>query len=248
VETDLGEGYIKALGNPEGPHTLACEYVGSVLANWLGLPTFDFSIVNLNDDDDIPFRRGGKAKPGPAFISRAEPLGFPWGGTETELRRVVNHFGISGLVAADTWVLNCDRYAPDGRRKNLENVFLIQRAAQERDLILIAMDFTHAFTCGGEINRRIGFIERCKDPNVYGLFPEFRRFLDRDEVRRLAGRMGDFPKTFADELVRSVPTAWEVDRESRNAWSTMISERAHFLADNLEQMLWPQLELDGGTE
>jgi hypothetical protein len=29
VDTDLGEGYIKALGNPEGPHILACELIGS---------------------------------------------------------------------------------------------------------------------------------------------------------------------------------------------------------------------------
>jgi hypothetical protein len=32
VETDQGEGYLKPLGNPEGPHVLACEWVGTQLA------------------------------------------------------------------------------------------------------------------------------------------------------------------------------------------------------------------------
>lgn len=38
VETDQGEGFLKALGNPEGPHVLACELVGTLLAEWMGIP------------------------------------------------------------------------------------------------------------------------------------------------------------------------------------------------------------------
>jgi hypothetical protein len=40
VETDAGEGFLKAMGNPEGEHVLACELVGTFLAEWLGLPTW----------------------------------------------------------------------------------------------------------------------------------------------------------------------------------------------------------------
>src|SRR6266496_5515307 len=81
VDTDCGEGYLKSLGNPEGPHVLACELVGSLLAEWIGLKTLDFSIITVADDDEIPLGKGGFAEPGPAFISRAVP-GFAWGGDE----------------------------------------------------------------------------------------------------------------------------------------------------------------------
>ena len=45
METDAGKGYLKALGGPEGPHTLACEWVATQLARWFGLSTFDFAIL-----------------------------------------------------------------------------------------------------------------------------------------------------------------------------------------------------------
>lgn len=41
VTTDAGPGYLKALGNRGGPHRLAADWVGTQLARWLGLPTFD---------------------------------------------------------------------------------------------------------------------------------------------------------------------------------------------------------------
>lgn len=125
VETDFGDGYLKALGNPEGPHALACELVGSMLADWLGLTTFDFSVIRLTDEDEIPFAKGGKAEPGPAFISRAAQ-GFAWGGEASELKALTNPLEINGLVLLDTWILNYDRHAPDGNRVNRDNVFLIQ--------------------------------------------------------------------------------------------------------------------------
>src|SRR4051794_38425377 len=77
VETDAGTGYLKALGNPEGPNTLACELVGTRLAQWLGLPTLDFALINIDDVDEIPFYNSagemdGRAFPGAAFITREE--------------------------------------------------------------------------------------------------------------------------------------------------------------------------------
>src|SRR5947207_1563076 len=71
VVTDLGPGYLKAIGNPGGEHALACEWVGTQLAGWFGLPIFDFCLIDVTDEIDIPFFKGGQAKPGPAFITRA---------------------------------------------------------------------------------------------------------------------------------------------------------------------------------
>jgi HipA-like protein len=248
VDTDLGEGYLKGLGNPEGPHSLACEFVGSMLADWLGLTTLDYALVEVIEDDEIPFLKGGKVLPGPAFISRDEKTGYPWGGSVKELKSIVNPQEISGLVVMDTWTLNYDRYSPDGKRANRENVFLIQCATRRPQVRLVAMDFTHAFRQGGEINRKVGFIERRRDEKVYGRFPEFDQFLDRKQVRHYSERLGKFSRAEAEEIISKVPAGWEVSPVGSSAWATLITDRAHFVADNIESILWPQLELEGGTE
>lgn len=248
VETDAGVGYLKALGNPEGPHALACEFVGTSLADWLGLPTLDFSLVEVHGDDDIPFLKGGKAEHGPAFISKSEEDGFPWGGSAQELKAISNSQDINGLVAIDTWILNCDRYSPDGTRRNLDNVFFVLHKEAGKGVVLKAIDFTHAFTCGGEINRRIGFIERIQHPRIYGLFPEFRNYLDPDVMRGIAIRLGEFNRVTADRIIGAVPAEWDVNKDSRAAWATFITDRAHFLADHLEEILWPQQGLGGLNE
>jgi hypothetical protein len=59
VMTDAGSGYLKALGNHGSPHYLAADLIGTQLANWLGLPTFEFTIIQVTDLDEIRFLRGG---------------------------------------------------------------------------------------------------------------------------------------------------------------------------------------------
>ena len=44
IITDAGPAFIKAMGNKEGPYVLACEWVGTKLAAWFGLPTFDMTV------------------------------------------------------------------------------------------------------------------------------------------------------------------------------------------------------------
>src|SRR5258707_4221343 len=90
VRTDAGDAYLKALGNRQGPHPLACELVATRLAAWFGVSTFDAAVLPLPVDGiDIPFHRGGKAMPGPAFVTRACP-GLTWGGGEEQLDRLEN--------------------------------------------------------------------------------------------------------------------------------------------------------------
>jgi hypothetical protein len=241
IDTDGGEGYIKALGNAEGPHILACELVGSLLADWLGLPTLDFALIDVTADDEIPFYGGGIASPGPAFISRAEQ-GTTWGGTADELKAAHNQHDISGLVVLDTWVRNCDRYAPEGIRVNRDNVFFVQYPGSKKEVLLKAIDFTHAFACGRALNRQLGFIDNVRDERIYGLFPEFTGFLNREEVRRLATRLSEFGRPLAVEFTARLPNAWEVDNQTKSIWATMIAERAQFVSETIESRLWPQQE------
>ncbi|MDM4013928.1 HipA family kinase [Roseiconus lacunae] len=109
VETDVGRGYLKALGNPDGPHALVKDFIGTHLARELGLPTFDYAIVDVDEIDELPFFRGGIASPGPAFVTRSEG-GTTWGKDLKILGKVGNPEVISGLVVVDTWLRNTDRY------------------------------------------------------------------------------------------------------------------------------------------
>lgn len=239
VDTDAGEGYLKALGNPEGPHVLACELVGTLLSDWLGLSTLTHAIVWVTPEDEIPLAGGGLATPGPAFITKAEE-GFPWGGDEAALRRIRNPQDISRMVVLDTWIRNCDRYRPEPNlRVNRDNVFLTWETEPERVLVLKAMDQTHAFTCGRELTRRIGHMDEIRDTTIFGCFPEFLPFLDRGHVQAAAERVGQMDGEQAGGIVARVPAEWQVEAIVREAWSRFIVERAAFVAANMTSWLWP---------
>ena len=64
VQTDAGPGYLKALGNRGGPHLLAAEWVAVHLARWLGLPTFDFAILEVDETNEVHLGGGKLADPG----------------------------------------------------------------------------------------------------------------------------------------------------------------------------------------
>lgn len=231
VLTDAGEGYLKARGNVGGEHCLACEWVATHLARWFKLPTFDFTLLEVTDLDEIPLYRGGHAQPGPSFITRAES-GEPWSGKGTQLNRLINPQDISRLVVFDTWILNCDRFAPHGRRKpNYNNVFLSEEAPNGY-LMLKAMDHTHAFTCGRELTPRIATLDRIRDPDGYGCFPEFLPRLDQDAFQQALADLALLPRQFVEEIVRSVPREWDVGPDARRALTEFIVQRALYLASN----------------
>jgi hypothetical protein len=214
-----------------GEHCLACEWVATHLARWFKLATFDFALIEVTDLDEIPLFGGGHAQPGPAFITRAE-AGEPWSGKGTALNRLINPQDISRLVVFDTWVLNCDRHAPHVQRKpNYNNVFLSEEAP-DGHLLLKAMDHTHAFNCGRDLTPRIAHLDRIRDPNGYGLFPGFRGRLDRDAFHHAINDLALLPRPFVEEIVRSVPPAWDVSQDTRRALIELIFQRALYLAQN----------------
>ena len=242
VRTDIGDGYLKAMGNPAGEHALACELVGTQLAAWFGLPVFDFAIIQVTEADELPFAKGGFAAPGPAFITRAE-AGEPWGSNVRELRRLTNIEDLSRLVVFDTWTLNCDRHAPNKSRKpNRNNVFLSEEAPKG-ELLLRAMDHTHCFAFGSALTKRISRIDRIRDSNVYGLFPEFREFLDKAVVRQSVRRLRQADRKLLSEITQSIPPQWDVGQVAREALVDLVLGRARYVADCIIDWLWPQQEL-----
>src|SRR5262249_22698378 len=124
VETDAGEGFIKTLGNPEGPHALASEWVGTRLADLLAIPTLDYTLITVEPGVELPMKQGGNALPGPAFISKVD-AGTSWGGGQEQLDAVANKPDLAKLVVLDTWIRNRDRYVRGTRpRRNPDNVWL----------------------------------------------------------------------------------------------------------------------------
>ncbi len=243
VETDSGLAYMKALGNPDGPHALVKEFLGTSFARVLGLPTFDFAIIEVTTIDELPFFRDGNAQPGPAFVTRSE-TGMTWGNDNRMLGKVDNPETISGLVVLDTWLRNTDRFSTHPNRINWDNVFFSTES--ESGLSLRAMDFSHCIEYGGELTQRVLSIDKIRDEQIYGLFPEFRQRITRDHIRRFASNLGNTSQAGITEFVARIPHEWELSTQVRNRLSDFLVQRASFVADSIENCLFdpPQLHLE----
>ncbi|MEX1224743.1 MAG: HipA family kinase, partial [Pirellulales bacterium] len=212
VETDAGRGFLKAMGNPEGEHALACDWVGTQLARWFGLPTLEQAIVDVDEFVDIRLFNGDLAKLGPALATRAVP-GDSWSGEPRQLTKLRNPDDISRLVVFDTWILNRDRHSQD--RQNRDNVFL---SVESGELELLAIDHTHCFgTSGGELSERVAQIENCKDRGVYGRFPEFEKFLNRGVVTQCVEQLGRIDETTVRQIIDEIPDEWQVADRAKSA-------------------------------
>jgi hypothetical protein len=242
IVTDAGPAHLKAIGNPEGEHALAAELLGTQLAQWFGLPTFDFALIQLTDADEVPLHGGTTARPGPAFVTRTA-TGHTWGGGAEELARLENQDDIARLVVVDTWLRNPDRCPPRGevardgpeRRDNLDNVFLAATASGGSRLL--AMDFSHAFTWGRQITGHLATIGVVQERAVYGLFEEFRPYvtsvLIRDSSERLLRLMPDQ----VEKMVGYIPRDWGVTEREASALTSFTIDRARWLSMNLEGLL-----------
>ena len=237
VVTDQGPAYLKAMGNHTGPHILACELVGTQLASWFGLSTFDFTLIEVTEEIELPLDSGGTAQPGPAFITRREE-GTTWGGRAWQLRRLANPQDIPRLIAFDTWTLNADRHPPPGVdwKPNQGNVFLSQEGAPRGRLVLKAMDHTHCFTGVSGLTSHVSSIDRVRDERLYGRFPEFVEYVGTDSLRQAAADMAGITRAEVEQMVERVPREWEVESDAREALVRLVCERASFLSDWLPRL------------
>lgn len=239
VTTDAGRAYIKPMGNRQGPHVLATDWVGTHLAKWLGLSTFEIAILTLGADDVFDLPRGAKAMPGRAFASRALS-GDPWGKSGLQLDQLVNPEDITRMVVFDTWTLNCDRHHHDitVRKPNYDNVYLSSEGVEPGARRLIAMDHGLCFIRSGEdLTTKLANIEKVKNEHVFGLFPEFRDRLREDILNDCATRLCEMDAVTAQAMVDTVPKEWEVSVEVRKEWSELIYQRAGFVATNIRKWI-----------
>jgi len=244
VTTDAGRAYIKPLGNRQGPHVLATDWVGTHLAKWFGLSTFDVAILTLGSDDVFPLpakvHADGRitkysAQPGPAFAAKALP-GDPWGKSGLQLDLLVNPEDITRLVVFDTWTMNCDRHHHDltVRKPNYDNVYLSSEGVEPGKRRLIAMDHGLCFIRSGEdLTAKLDNIDKVQDSHVYGLFPGFHEKLREPIIMDCTSRLREMDAATAEAMIETVPKEWEVSPEARRAWAELIYRRAGFVADNI---------------
>lgn len=255
VVTDAGKGYLKALGNAQGEHALACELIGSSLAEWLGLPTLDFALVNidatrddviLDDDETKPIRSRRRASSGPAFVTKAIES-KSWDGDPVALAELKNPESIAGLVLLDTWIGNPDRHPrrpPEPSlstwtKPNLDNVMLALTPGKKPRRRIVAMDFSVCLYCRGGGLRPTYDDRLVRDDGIYGLFPAFEPFATPERLRPFLARMGQtraLQQHVVDSISR-VPTEWQVDARTSMALQQFLSTRAAYLADNFSRNL-----------
>jgi hypothetical protein len=248
VTTDAGPGFLKALGNHGGPHLLAADWIGTKLAAWLGLPTFETAIIEVTDLDEIHFLNGSLAQPGPAFIAR-EMSGETWGAVKGRLTMLVNPGDVGKLMLFDTWTRNADRYPPDltTRKPNYNNLFFSNAGLPDDHWRLIAMDHTHCFTSGRDLDGKLSRIDVVKDERVYGLFPELLPYLVQpdamNEWNAAVDKLGTLDRAWVRQQIATLPPEWQVEAAGRAALEEFICERANFLLRRYRIMIHPHLNL-----
>ncbi len=248
VETDLSEGYLKALGNKSGPHSLACELVGTKLAEWLGLRVLQYGLIEITAAFQPELGSGVLAEVGPAFITRAEE-GHVWSGITRDLSFVDNPNDVALFVVFDTWTRNCDRYQPrehEKPRQNLGNVFLSHEGAQPGRFILKPIDHGCCFTCDRELSPRN--LTPQFDNQIYGLFPGFRPFARRETALAALDRLESITRPEIEEIIDCVPSQWDVCAATRSIWCDWIYTRARQVRRIIEKELNPVDLVDGVTE
>jgi len=240
IVTDAGKTYLKGLGNPEGPHALASEWLAVNLAKWLGLRTFDFSIMQVRETDEIEMSNGNMVQAGPAFVTRAE-RGNPWGGSADELEHLVNTQDISCLIVFDTWIRNRDRYVP-GVRRHYDNLFLSSEHTQGEARELVAMDHTHAFSNNNELTGKLHQMAFAQDATIYGAFPEFHTFWSEERTAEVLHHLGTCGEVQVAPFIDQLPNEWQVDAAARSALKNLVVDRAHWLASRPPVTFRPQIQ------
>jgi len=236
-KTDATFGFVKALGNGEGEHTLACEFVASSLAAWFGLPVPDFALLTLPEELCYPLPRGAVTKPGPTFVSR-KVTGRTWGGSAEELTDLVNLEAVTWLVVFDTWVRNRDRYlipnASAEPRANYENVFLAE-ADEPNRYRLYAIDHTHCFDDVSEFTRRLADTGRVRDDRTFGLFPAFGPRIRPASLHDCRAKLLTLQTAEVEAIIDLIPSEWQVNAKQRADLADLILHRASYIADRIEQ-------------
>ena len=240
VITDVGNAYLKLPNNPQGTPTVISEFIGTQLAEWFGLPTFEYALMTVSEAELYP-DRADLTSPITVFATREED-GEKWQGSADELKLIVNAKDISRLVVFDTWVGNYDRHSKhmrageEAEHRNDGNVFL-STDAERGKLKLKVYDHTHCHFAILVASPDVDLHQKITDDAVYGLFPEFRPFINRPSVQSAIHQLGQMNQEIARQVVQAVPGEWLDRQEIRDKLAEFIKSRSEFLCQYIESRL-----------
>ncbi len=245
MATDEGNAYVKWPDNLQGPPALSSELIGTGLAQWFGLETFPYCVFDAIPVDAFPDSHD--ETPTPVFATQ-EVHGEPWNGDDGLLTKVENLDDISWLVVFDTFACNYDRHRPcviagqPSAHLNERNVFLSENAAEGRFRFRV---YDHTLCEFALMDASDGdqWRGKIKDPTVYGLFPQFRPYLAREQVAAAAAKLATLDAGTIDAIVDAVPTQWIQQTDTPIHWKEFIEKRAAYVADTIESKLFPQFEI-----
>ena len=78
-----------------------------------------------------------------------------------------------------------------------------------------------------------------KDERVFGCFPEFEAYLDKTEMQAACAKLAVVPKEQLVSAIATIPQAWEVSEDVREAWVEMLAQRASYVAETLVPKVFP---------
>lgn len=246
VELNAGPAYLKAMSDDVHPHGLVAELIGFRLAGAIELPVPPFSVITLSEADARMLGTKTKFRPGPAFVTK-ETHKVSWDGTEGLLRSVANSEAISSLVTLDTVVRNDDRYppmAPNGSAigswsPNTDNVFITDPEGTRENLRILGIDFGRAFSRGKELKPAMVGIEKVQEEAVYGAFPAFKPYLQRQVVLTSLRTLKGLGQAGVREVIGEVPRGWAMRADEVESLGKFVVDRASFLYDHIEEWLFP---------
>jgi hypothetical protein len=232
VLTDAGRAYLKHPMNREGAHALACEWLGTRLAEEFGLRTFETTKIAYDAAAKIELSNG-TANPAECFITKYVD-GYPWNGSASHLQCLDYRDGLTSLVVLDTWLRNTDRRFVQGGQvhRNNSNVFFA-RVPGKKWCSLIAMDFSQLLVPLWPRFDLAMSDSLAADPQVFGLFQEFLPFLRRSPLLAAFDKMRGISGKDLLEIMEEIPDEWGIDEESRTATASFLVKRAAYVVESL---------------
>ncbi|EHS52046.1 hypothetical protein PDO_4922 [Rhizobium sp. PDO1-076] len=243
VKASLVDGSVLFLKGPppvEGDTMLLREWIGTGIAEKMGLPTLDYGYIRSPDIVAHHLARLSHLRTDVIFASH-EATGFAWDRSITQLSVVRNVEDFTTLVVLDTLLRNADRYFIRSNgvpHENSANVFI--RLDQAGNGTLMAIDHTHVL--GSDAVLQSGAAsDKVSDPAVYGMFPEFRQHIDLDVLSTTLDQVNGWSRDDLVELAMTTPPEWGMSAGRAELIGDFLEARVAYIVNNLNALIANEL-------
>ncbi len=220
VRTAEGMAILKCSDSPEGSPALVAEFIGSCLADLVGLDTFDFGLVDFGLSL-VTVEEQQRNLSGTSFVARWVK-GDGWSASIEEWHELSNRTDVTKLILVDTWLRNIDRHFPPHTRP--DNIFIELDGPESR---MIAMDFTHAMLIRNVLNGRPP--PNIKDPTVFGRFAVLDQYVTPTLIAESIASLRSIQGNAIRDIVGSIPDDWNVLNHAKLALTQAILDRKSYL-------------------